>query len=73
MKEINESEVKLILHSYETRRMEIHKRILSMIKELGETDGMIYEMSVSSPGITDMPKQKGVRTCKNNIWHFPPT
>ncbi len=59
MKKINESEVKLILHSYETRRMEIHKRILSMIKELGETDGMIYEMSVSSPGITDMPKQKG--------------
>lgn len=59
MKEINESEVKLILHSYEDRRREIHERIMSMIKELGETDGMIYEMSVSSPRITDMPKQKG--------------
>lgn len=59
MKEINESEVKLILHSYETRHREIHERIMSMMKELGETDGMIYEMSVSSPRITDMPKQKG--------------
>lgn len=59
MKTVNESDVKLILHSYEDRRREIHERILSMLRELNETDGMIYEMSVSSPRITDMPKQKG--------------
>lgn len=56
---LSEQDVKTILYSYNSRCREIHERILATYLEAQRTDKFIYEMSIASPAINDMPKQKG--------------
>lgn len=56
---LSERDVKTILYSYDSRCREIHERILATYLEAQRTDKFVYEMSIVSPAINGMPKQKG--------------
>ena len=56
---ISEADIPVIIHSYYSQRIRLHKQRIAAYRDLEADDELLRELSLSSPGISDMPKSMG--------------